>query len=142
MGARPFAVGSCIVYTHEDRVRDFSGSWRPLVVADVRDDDGTVADFELRAVALPDLKAFLEAERGAEPAHRLPNVGIDQDGNDRGRGDRAVRLHRSNVIDRPKGEVVVDSLVIASQGQIRVLVGALARGDLISWEFSTKESRS
>jgi len=97
MGARSFAVGSCIVYTHEDRVRGLSGSWRPLVVADVRDDDGTVADFELRAVALPDLKALLEAERGAEPADRLPHVWVDEDRDDCRRGDRAVRLHPSTL---------------------------------------------
>ena len=50
----------------------------------------------LRAVVLADLHALLEAERRAQPAHRLADVVVDQHRDDRGLRNRAVGSHRAS----------------------------------------------
>src|SRR5919204_6230557 len=49
---RALAVGSGVVDAYDDGVRDLTRSRRPLVGAHVGDDDGAVAEPELRAMAL------------------------------------------------------------------------------------------
>jgi hypothetical protein len=97
--ARPgvLAVGANVVHAHQYRVRDFTGSWGMLVPADVGDDDSAVPDAELRAMALADPEALLEPERGAEPADRLADVRVSEDGDDDSRRNRAVWLHPATV---------------------------------------------
>jgi hypothetical protein len=63
-------------------VRDFTRLWGPLLAANVGDDESAVAEPELRAVVLADLKALLESKRGADPGDGLPHIRIDKDGND------------------------------------------------------------
>src|SRR5262249_17837560 len=79
---------------HEDRMRFLAGARRPAVVADVgRDHGAAVADVHLRAVVLADPDALGEAEGLGQPGNRFPHVGVDQNGHDRRRPDRAVVLH-------------------------------------------------
>jgi len=100
VGAGALAVGVRVVDADDDRVRLLAGTRRPALVADVADDEAAVAEAQLRAVALADLQALLEAEGRLEPRHRLADVGIDEDRDDRGGRHRAVRLQGRAVYGR------------------------------------------
>ena len=89
------AVGVRVVHAHHHRMRRLTRTRRPAIMAHVADDHRSVAERELRAVVLADLHALDEPERRAQPVDRLAHVRVDQDGDDRGGGDGAVRLHAS-----------------------------------------------
>ena len=83
MGPRALAVGPGVVHTNHHRVGFFAWArWAP-VMPHIADDDGPVADAELRAVILADPDALDEAERGLEPFHRFAYVRINEHRDDR-----------------------------------------------------------
>ena len=101
---RALAVGPGVVDTNHDRVAFLAlASWAP-VMTDIADDDGAVAEAELRAVVLADPDALDEAERGGEPRHRLAHVRIDEDGDDRCRRDRTIALQADAEATSPADE--------------------------------------
>src|SRR5689334_22260021 len=50
MGPRPLAVGTGVLHPHHNRVGGLAGARRTTVAADVADDQGAVAQAQLRAV--------------------------------------------------------------------------------------------
>ena len=99
VGACLLAVRGDVVDAHHHRVRHLArAGWLPLAVH-VADDHRPVTDLELGAVVLADPDPLDEPERRPEPGDRLPHVRIDEDGNDRGRRDRAIRFHASSGSD-------------------------------------------
>ena len=97
----PVAVATRIFHSDHHRVGDLAGPRRAAIASDVGDDDVAVAGAELGAVILADLQSLGETEGLAEPGDRLAHIGIDQDGDDGGCRDRAVRLHGGRLLDRP-----------------------------------------
>src|SRR6202043_617147 len=87
------AVGARVVHADHHRVRGLTRTRRVAVTADIADDQRTVAEGELGAVVLTDPDPLHKPERGAQPVDRLANVRVDEDGDDGGSRDRAVRLH-------------------------------------------------
>jgi hypothetical protein len=63
---------------------------RAALVAHVADDHGPLTEAELSAVILTDPDTLEKPEGCAEPIDGLAHVGVDEDGNDGGLGDRAI----------------------------------------------------
>ena len=71
--ASVLAVGGCVLDPHHHPVRHLAGARRPLRVTHVGDDHcASLADAELRAVALADAHPLGEPERSLEPGNRRP----------------------------------------------------------------------
>ena len=92
----PFELSINIVDAHLDDVAGGAFTWWLLVAADVGDDDrATLADAHLSPMAVADSDPLLEAKCLREPGHRRPHMGVDEDGDHRGRRDGTVLLHES-----------------------------------------------
>ena len=87
-----FAVSACVLHPDHHGVGDFPRSRRPAIVANVADDYGSVANSQLGAVVLSNLHSLRKPERAAQPIDRLADVRVDEDGDDGGLRDRAVRF--------------------------------------------------
>ena len=95
VGACLLEVGPCVLHSDHHRMRHLAVARWPTVVADIPDDDRPVAETELRTVVLANPNTFCESKSSAQPIDCLTNVGVNENRNNRCRGDRAVRLqHR------------------------------------------------
>ena len=92
----PFTVAAHVLYADRHRVCDLAGTGRTAIPPYVADDQGPVAELELSAVVLSDPHPLHEPEGRTEPADRLTHVGVDQDGDDSCRRDRAIGLHAAH----------------------------------------------
>jgi hypothetical protein len=87
------AVSACVLHPDHHGVGDLARSRRLAIVANVADDHGSVANAQLGAVVVSNLRALRKAERAAQPIDRLADVRVDEDGDDGGLRDRAVRFN-------------------------------------------------
>lgn len=89
--AGAFAMGCRVCDAHHDRVRDLVCPRRATIASHVSDDHrGVWADPELGAMCLPDAHAFGESKRRGQPLDGCADIGVDQNGNHRCGGNRAV----------------------------------------------------
>jgi hypothetical protein len=74
-------------------VCDLARTRRAPIAAHIRDDQGTFAKAQLRAMILPDSNALDEPECLTKPGYGVPHIRVDQYGNDSRLGHRSVLLH-------------------------------------------------
>ena len=86
-------MGANVLYAYHHRVRDIARTRGTAIISHIPDDDGTVAEPELRAVVLADPYPLDKPEGCTKPGDRRPHVGIDQNRDNRRRWDGAIRHH-------------------------------------------------
>src|SRR5439155_8572468 len=98
---RPFVVRCRVVDAHHHRMRNLAWSRRPALVAHIANDQGSVAELELRAVAFADAHALHKSECLAQPVDRRADIRVDQHGYDGCLRAGVVSLHACVSLDPP-----------------------------------------